>query len=114
MFNSSTDCLNAQEVYDFIENIGLELFHGESIAQSVDDGFAAVAGEIDFDAEAKAFFGDEDSRVVRAFFQNTKCSEIFEFMKCVAFGDTVFGEMVFDFAGRAKIRNKNSDDTEDN
>ena len=50
--------LNTQEVYDFVEKIKLDFLHGEVRAESVNDGFTAGFGKIDFDAETEAFLGN--------------------------------------------------------
>ena len=78
--NISTVFLNTQEVYDFIEKILLYFFHGEVCTESVDDGFAAAFGKIYFDAKAKTFFGNKNSRIIVALFENTEGLEIFVFM----------------------------------
>ena len=60
-------------------------------AEDIDDAFAAVAREINFDAEGKTLFGDENGRKMRTLFKNTEGFEIFEFVKAAGFGEAVFG-----------------------
>jgi len=43
------------------------------------------------------------------FFKDAEGFEIFVLMKLVAFGEAVFGELVFDFARRTEIGSKNGD-----
>ena len=68
----------------------MNCFHGEAGAECVDDDFAATAGEINFDAEAEAFFGDEDGGEMRAFFEDAESFEIFVAVEFASFGETVF------------------------
>ena len=86
----STDFLNAQEVYDFIEKIKFDFLHRQSSAECVDNTFAAVAREIDFNSGAKTFFRNENSGKVRIFFKDAESFEIFVFMKFFAFGQAIF------------------------
>ena len=46
------------------------------IAEVIDDTFAATFGEVDFDLETEAFFGDEDGRVMFAIFGDAKSAEV--------------------------------------
>ena len=81
-------------------------------AKSVNNDLAARLGEVDFDTEAEAFFGDKNSGVVSAFLQNTESFEILVFMKTLALVEAFSGEGVIDFAGRAEGGSKNSDNAE--
>ena len=71
-------------------------------SESIDDDFAASFGEIDFDAEAEAFFGDKNSGIMGAFLQNAESLEIFVFMETLTFVEAFGSECVVDFAGRTK------------
>ena len=61
--------LNAKKIDNFVEKILFDGLHREASAEGIDDGFATAAGEIDFDAEAEAFFGDEDGGIMFALLQ---------------------------------------------
>ena len=109
----STELLNAQEVYDFVEKIELDLFHGETCTESVDNGFATAFGKINFGAEAEAFLGNENGGVVLAFLEDTEGAVIFEFVEMIAFAKTVTGEGVGNLARRTEGGGKNGDNTKD-
>lgn len=111
---NSTDLLNAQEVYDFIEEIEFDFFHGETSAESVDDGLAATLGEVDFDADTEAFFRDEDGGEVVVFLEDAKGSKFVVFVKLATFDEAVRGELIIDFAWGSKSGDKDSDDAQNN
>ena len=58
--------------------------------EHVNDCFTTAFGEVDFDADTKAFFGDEDGRIVGAILENTKSFEIVIFVEDGAFGEAGF------------------------
>ena len=66
-------------------------------AESIDDDFATGFREVDFDAKAEAFFGNEDGGIVGAFLQYTEGFEIFVFMEALTFMKTFGGEGIVDF-----------------
>ena len=102
--NISTIFLNTQEIYNFIEEVEFDVFHREVTTESVNDSFATAFWEVDFNIEAEAFFGNKNSGIIVAFFENTKSSKVFVFMKFGAFSEASFVESVVDFARGMKIR----------
>ena len=46
----------------------------------IDDGFAIIAREINFDTEAEAFSGDKDGREMGIFFEDAEGFEVFVFV----------------------------------
>ena len=80
---NSTNKLNTQEVYDFVEEVEFDFLHGETATKGVDNGFAATARKINFDAETEAFFGDQDGGIIGTFFEDAECFEILVLVKIV-------------------------------
>ena len=72
---------------------------------------AVALREVDFGAEAEAFFRNENSGEVFVFFQNAKSFVICEFVENFTFGKAFIVEFVIDFTGWAENSDEKSNCT---
>ena len=107
---NSTDFLNAQEVYDFIEKIKFDFFHGETGPERIYNSFAAVAGEVYFNTDTETLLGDKNGGKMRVLFHDAKSSKIVVLVKIAGFGKAVFVEPILNLAGRTEVKDQDSND----
>lgn len=78
-------------------------------AELINDGFAAAGGEINFDIDAKTFFGDENRRVIAVFLEDAESAEIVVAVEFASFGETFVADGVGNFARGAERGDEDGD-----